>query len=58
MIEKPERNKLIVQLINKGWSFEMVRKELGLKAKSTVHKIYHRDNGKYSEKDDKKLSTG
>lgn len=40
---KTERNKLIVKLINKGWSYSRVAREMKLKAKSTVHEIYHRE---------------
>jgi hypothetical protein len=41
---KKERNQLIVRLKDKKkWSYEMIRKEMGFKARSTVHEIYHRE---------------
>lgn len=40
--EKIERNKLIVKLIEENWSYEEVRKEVGLKSKATVYHIYKR----------------
>lgn len=52
MKPKKERNKLIVKLIDEGWSMQEVANELKLKAKSTVHQIYWR------EKNRSDLSTG
>jgi len=37
---KKERNRLVVQLREKGWSFQKIADELKLKARSTVHEIY------------------
>lgn len=44
---KAERNKFVVYLKDvKKMSFEEIRKELGFKAKSTAHEIYHREKNK------------
>lgn len=43
MKPKTERNKLIVKLVDKGWPLSKVAKEVGFKAKSTVHEIYWRE---------------
>lgn len=43
MKEKIERNKLLVDLIDKGqMSFDQVRKEFNFKSKGTVWEIYKR----------------
>lgn len=60
MQPKIERNKLIVKLIDKGWSIRKVAYELRNKADkplspSTVHEIYHREKAK---KPVRSLSTG
>lgn len=52
MKAKTERNKLVVKLVDeKKWSFQRVADELGLKAKSTVHSIYHRTRSQLSTGD-------
>jgi lambda repressor-like predicted transcriptional regulator len=43
MTQKKERNKMILKLKNKGWSFREIANEIGLKSASTVHEIYHRE---------------
>jgi hypothetical protein len=58
MKPKKERNKLIVKLIDKGWSMQEVATEMKFKAKSTVHEIYWREKRRSDrEKVIKKLST-
>ena len=38
---KTERNKLIIRLKDKkGWTFEQIRKDLGLKSRGTVYEAY------------------
>jgi hypothetical protein len=60
MQPRTERNKLIMKLIDKGWSYDKVREEMGFKSKGTVWEIYKRE--KYGVrrhlKEKKKLSTG
>ena len=47
---KKERNKLIVKLIDVNkWTYDAVKKEVGLKAKSTVYEIYHREKARVRE---------
>lgn len=40
---KTERNRLIVKLKKQGWSFRKIANEFGLKTKSRIHEIYHRE---------------
>lgn len=51
MEPKTERNKLIVEQIESGKSFQSVADMFGLKAKSTVHSIYER----FRDKDKKRV---
>lgn len=52
MKNKVERNALIVALRDqKGWSFGMIAKEFGLKGRSTVHEIYHREKARLTKKE-------
>lgn len=53
--EKYERNKLIVSLIQKGWSYGKVAKEMGFKSRGTVQDIVKRH---LKNKDVRDLSTG
>ena len=41
-LRRGHKNKLVVELKDKkGYSFSQIAKEMGWKAKSTVHEIYH-----------------
>lgn len=53
--EKIERNKLIVRLVvQNGWTYRKVAKEMGFKTPSTVHEIVKRH---LENKDVRGLST-
>lgn len=58
-VAKKERNKLIVKLIDKGWTYAEVAKEMGFKSRGTVWEIYTREKRGVRRwiKGDKKLST-
>lgn len=46
---RTKRNKRIVELKDKGWSYTEIAKEMGLSAKSTVYVIYHREKARMLE---------
>lgn len=50
MQPKKQRNKLIVELIGKGWSMRQVAKEMGMNSPATVHEIYWREKNRASNK--------
>lgn len=43
---RTERNKLIVRLKDKGWSFSEIAAEVGLRSKSNVYDIYWREKNR------------
>lgn len=47
-LEKTERNKFIVKMINQGKTYGQLSKELNL-GRSTLHQVYKRDHKKYEE---------
>ena len=46
MIEKIERNKLILKLRKEGWTYTQIMKEFDLKSKGNIYQIIKRDKDK------------
>lgn len=40
------RNKKIMQLVDKGWTYTRICEKFGLKAKSTISVIYNREKSR------------